>query len=210
MKLRTGTFLALAGVITLLPGPARADGASYNFGGCTDAPVVCSGDVGSVTANYTSNGHTITAKAFSIANYDLFIKNGNSLPADEQGLGMMGTTDHEIQHGEFIQLDVTSLAQAGFTTVSLILDSVQPSEGYQICVSNVAGSDSGHCFTGHLDLSPVTVNFGSGYNYIDVTATTGDVLIAKGLVATREPSSLMLLGSGLLALVGFTLKKAIA
>jgi PEP-CTERM motif len=54
------------------------------------------------------------------------------------------------------------------------------------------------------------VNFGSGYNYVDVTATTGDVLLATGLVATPEPSSLVLLGSGLLALVGFTLKKTIA
>jgi PEP-CTERM motif len=210
MKLRIAGFLALAGLIALLPKPARADGVSFNFGGCTVAPVVCSGDVGSVTANYTSNGHTIIATAFSISNYDLFIKNGPTLPADEQGLGMVGTTDHEIQPGEFIQLNVTSLAQAGFTTASLILGSVQLGEGYQICVSNVAGSDSGHCFTGNLDLSPVTVNFGSGYNYIDVTATTGDVLIAKGLVATPEPSSLMLLGAGLLALVGLALRKVVA
>jgi len=209
MKIRVGIFLAFGGLIALLPKSARADGASYNFAGCTDAPVVCSGDVGSVTASYTSNGHTITATAFSVANYDLFIKNGSTLAADEQGLGMIGTTDHEIQHGEFIQLELTSLANAGFTTSAITLGSVQIAEGYQICVSNVAGSDSGHCFTGNLDLSPVTVNFGNGYNYIDITATTGDVLIAKGL-AVPEPSSLMLLGTGLLALVGFTLKKAIA
>lgn len=209
MKLRVGTFLALGGLIALLPKPARADGVSYNFAGCTDAPVVCSGDVGSVTAKYTSNGYTVIAKAFSPLNYDLFIKNGPTLAVDEQGLGMVGTTDHEIQHGEFIQLDVTSLANAGFTTSAISLGSVQIAEGYQICVSNAAGTNSGHCFTGNLDLTPITVNFGGGYNYIDVTATTGDVLIAKGLVAAPEPSSLMLLGSGLLALVGFTLKKAI-
>ena len=115
MKPRIVTFLALAGLIAFLPKPARADGVSYNFGGCTDSSV-CLGDVGSVTANYTSNLHTITATAYSGANnYDLFIKNGTG---DEHGLGMVGSTDHEIQPGEFIQLDVTSLAKAGFTTAA--------------------------------------------------------------------------------------------
>jgi hypothetical protein len=205
MKLRIATFLALAGLIAILPKPARADGVSYNFGGCTDS-LVCSGNVGGVTAKYTSNGYTTIATAFSAANNNLFIKTGTG---DEHGLGMVGTPDDEIEHGEFIQLDVTSLAKAGFTTAALTLGSVQIGEGYQICVSKVAGSDSGNCFTGNLDGSPVAVNFGSGYNYIDVTATTGDVLLATGLVAVSEPSSLMLLGSGLLAWVGFTLKKAI-
>lgn len=114
MKLRIPTFLALAGLIALVPKTARADGASYNFGGCTDS-LVCSGDVGGVTANYTSNGHTITATAFSSDSDNLFIKTGTG---DEHGLGMAGTTDHEIQHGEFIQLNVTILATAGFTTAS--------------------------------------------------------------------------------------------
>jgi hypothetical protein len=55
----------------------------------------------------------------------------------------------------------------------------------------------------------VTVNF-AGSKYIDVSASSGDVLLATGLVATPEPSNLMLLGIGFLALAGFTLKKAIA
>jgi len=198
--------LALAGLIALLPKPARAKGLSYNFGGCTDS-YVCSGDVGSTNANYSSNGYKITATAFSSDSDNLFIKIGTG---DEHGLGMTGTPDYEIQPGEFIQLDASSLANAGFTSAFLTLGSVQLGEGYRICSSKFADSNSGNCFTGHLDGSPVMVNFGSGYNYVDVTATTGDVLLTTGLVATPEPSSLVLLGSGLLALVGFTLKKTIA
>jgi hypothetical protein len=204
MKLRIATFLALAGLIAFAPKPARADGLSYNFGGCTDAPgSVCSGDVGSTVAKYTSGGFTVIAQSFSgLHNYDLYIKTAGG---DEHGLGMAGTADHEILPGEFIQLDISSLVKAGFTHSALILGSVQLGEGYRICVTSVFGVDGGSCFTGHLDGLPVNVNFGSG-KYIDVTATTGDILLADGLVVTPEPTSLMLLGTGLL-LVCFAVRK---
>jgi len=204
MKLRVATILVLAGLIALIPKSARANGIAYDFGGCTDSSL-CSGDVGT-TADFTSNLLKITATAFSSDGDHLFIKTGTG---DERGLGMTGTTTDEIQPGEFIQLDVSSLAAAGFTSGSLKLGSVQPGEGYKICVSNVAGIISTNCITGHLDLTSVNVNF-KGYKYIDVTATTGDVLLAKGFIPIPEPPSLMLLSSGLLALVGFALKKAIA
>jgi hypothetical protein len=203
IKLRVATFLAFAGLIALLPKPARANSITYDFGGCTDGSI-CSGPVG-ITASYTSKGYKIQATAFSSDSDHLFIKKGTG---DERGLGMTGTTKDEIQPGEFIQLDVSSLASAGFTSGSLMFGSVQPGEGYKICVSNATGIISINCITGHLDVTPVNVNF-KGYKYIDVTATTGDVLLAKGFIAAPEPSSLMLLGSGLLALVGLTLKKAL-
>lgn len=205
MKSRMVMFLALAGLFVLSPKAAWADGVSYNFGGCTDSHV-CSGNVGSANANYTSSGYTITATAVSLDGDTLFIKTGTG---DEHGLGMTGTRDDEIQPGEFMQLNVSSLAKAGFASGSLIFGSVQPGEGYKICFSNVAGSISRNCFSGQKDGSPVSVNF-KGYKYIDIGVTTGDVLLARAFIATPEPSSLVLLGSGLLALVGFRMKKAIA
>lgn len=206
MRIRIAWFLVLAGIVVFLPTLARADGASYNFGGCPDGFVgPCTGSIGN-SANYTSNGDTITVTAFSITGNGLFIKTGSG---DEHGLGMTGESDHEIEPGEFVQVNVSNLIKAGLTSAVLTFGSVQPGEGYQICTTNTPGSDAGNCFTGHLDGQPVTVNF-AGSKYIDVSASSGDVLLATGLVATPEPSNLMLLGIGFLALVGFTLKKAIA
>lgn len=205
MKLKIGAGLVFAGLIAFVPNSARADSVSYNLGGCTDSHV-CSGDVGSTSASYTSNSHTIKVTAFSTDSDHLYVKTGTG---DEHGLGLSGTSDYEIQPGEFIQFDLSNLASAGYTTANLTIGSVQTGEGYKICVSKVAGSNSGKCFTGHLDGLPITVSFGGGYNYVDITATTGDVLV-NGLVATPEPSSLMLLGCGFLALVGLSLRKILA
>jgi hypothetical protein len=210
MKTKIAAILTFAGLTAFLPTSARADSVSYNFSGCTDAHK-CSGNTGSTTANYTSDGYTITATAFSKNNYDLYIKTDGG---DEHGLGMTGTSDDEIEPHEFIQLNVTNLFNAGATSGTLELGSVQSGEGYQICVSNVDGSDTGHCFKGNLDEKPITVNFGGGYDYIDITATKGDVLISSLCVQTPtptpEPSSLMLFGSGVLSLVGLVRKRVIA
>jgi hypothetical protein len=61
--------------------------------------------------------------AFSITGNGLFIKTGSG---DEHGLGMTGESDHEIEPGEFVQVNVSNLIKAGLTSAVLTFGSVQP------------------------------------------------------------------------------------
>lgn len=202
LKMRLRTVFAIASLFAILPLSARATTVSYNFAGCTDGNV-CSGNVGSTTAGYTSNGFTITATSFSSPSENLFVKNSGG---DENGLGLMGTSDHEVESGDFIQLDFSGLAKAGATSGLLTLGSVQSGEGYKICNSSSSGMDSGTCFTGSLDDKAFAFNFSESAPFVDISSTSGDVLLLSGSglldspVDTPEPSAIILTLLGLAGL----------
>jgi hypothetical protein len=200
MKFKILSLLAIAGLVALLPSTARADGFSYNFGACPSG-FTCPGAIGT-SQIYTSNGVTITAYGFSSTNLadNLYVKQSGG---DETGLGLVGTSDFEIQHGNFIQLNMSNLTSAGVISGFLTLGSVQIGEGYQICDSSALGVMNGACFTGTLDGQPVGISWDSAHPYITITATTGDVLVAQAF-STPEPGTMgmTLLGAGLLVLFG--------
>ena len=118
---------------------------------------------------------------------DLWEKN---LGPTEFGLGLMNQVDHEIGIGgtDFAQLDISKLAALkSVVSVSVGINSLQAGENYDIWGSNTAGSlgtliaanQTDPNFT--LPLAP--------FQFISITAGSGDVLIDDVIVTTTPENS---------------------
>ncbi len=134
---------------------------------------------------------------------------------DETGLGLADlSADHEIAIKSMIQLDLANLITHGFTDPIMSIGSVQAGESFAVFGSNTAANAAGA--SGTLRNSgtglPTVQTFSlSGYpsdQYIWITATNADVLLLNGLTAAvPEPSTILLLGSGLLGLGGIVWRR---
>jgi len=177
-------FLAVLAGALLMTVPAFAGTADFCLGQTANA------DTG--TASLSAGGITATGFASNGVMEDLYCK---AEGANETGLGLANTADHEIGVNNFIQLDM-----GNFTSTVLTIESVQSTEGFSIIGTNSAGTlAGGSTLAGETDggTDTVTVNF-AGFQFVDITATAGNVLL--GSVSTPEPSTYLLMGTGLLML----------
>lgn len=162
------------------------------------------------TYTYYSGGIGITATGTT----NLFYKSeGGISGAGETGLGLACCdSDHEIEPGQSIILNLSSLFSKNVTGVTLMLGSIQKGETGQVCDA----FDVCMTFTSANDSKAVSIlalyndmkSHHSGL--LTITPGTGDVLINQLQVTTSpvpEPSSMMLMGSGLLAMVGAARRK---
>ena len=157
-----------------------------------------SGDVGSNMHTYAStpSGYSITAYGYRNGSpVNLYGKNGGG---DENGLGLMGTSDFEIGGNAIILLDISQLQ--GAQSLQLSIGSVQPSEGYEIYGEAQLNGSKTLLLAGQIDSSFFTVPGFSQYKYIGVGAGNGDVLLdAVRFTTAPEPGTFVLVG---VALVG--------
>lgn len=202
MKLWPAILFIFAGF--LVPAAFANSTYTWNFATTPNA------SLGVNTNTYYSGGIGITATGTT----DLFYKSSSGIGgAGETGLGLACCdSDHEIQPGQSIILNLSSLFSKNVTGVTLMLGSIQSGETGQVCDAFNACIT----FTSANDSKPVSIlslyadmkSHHSGL--LTITSGTGDVLINQLQATTSpvpEPTSMMLMGSGLLAIAGAARRK---
>lgn len=148
-------------------------------------PTNAEGAVGSSSYTFTSSGYSITANGYTVGlpstPLGLYFKSSG---ADIPGLGIVSTSDHQLQGNgvyptTFIQLDVTSIIAQGLTDGKLQVGNVYGSESFVIYGSSALG-DPGHqiggVYTSSSNLQYISIADFSDYGYISIGAINGGVL----------------------------------
>ncbi|MGD0468501.1 MAG: PEP-CTERM sorting domain-containing protein [Terriglobales bacterium] len=171
-----------------------------------DFATASNASLGSKTHTYTEDGISITATGSK----DLYYKVDGG---DETGLGLVGESDHEIEKGQSIVLNLGGLFSKDVTGLTLTLGSIQKGEVGYVCD---AFADCMK-FDYTKDFKPVSIMklysdmiaHGAVNGQLTVTACKGDVLIdqLQATATVPEPSSLLLMGSGVLAMAGVVRRK---
>ena len=143
------------------------------------------GATGSTSQTFTSSGYSITASGFTVGSpctpLGLYYKSSG---ADLPGLGVVSTSDHQLQGNglyptTFIQLDVSSIIAQGFTDGKIQIGNVYGTETFVIYGSSSLGDPGqqiGGLYGSSSSLQFISIDDFAEWNFISIGAVSGGVL----------------------------------
>lgn len=185
-----GKLIALGAVLAVSATYAHAIPVTYSTSGVFSAS-------GTSAATFGSGGNTVTLTFLPITSTSL------SAPTFASAGDIVSTV-----------AGTGASASGNFT---LTISQTVPSVGSGSVVGTLSGSFTTNSSTGLLNFSNLTVNLGSviytlqqptnGYFLVPPMSGGGDTTLQMAITPTPEPSSLMLLGTGLLSAGGMLMRR---